>query len=306
MDTRSNVRARGFTLIELLVVVAIIALLIAILLPSLTSARRVAERTRCAANLSGLGRAMFVYAEEWQTLPRSARSLFATGRDANAIFQTFRSEGTWNLRSSPILAYAMSGTLGDGMASPFWQCNANNVLNAFKVPASGTGQPWLSTVATLQGSNNFAYSNYMFFNGEPGNITTGSTIRLNYFTDSAMSTLYDGFDNMPRTMRELRPGQLLSQDHLRIDPATSLVYGNHAVRPVSVKESYYFTNPLYSGGRLYAAGFGIGGDVSDFSGVNALRGDGSVAFESRSNLRIIFVRDNFTSSLAFTAYMAVP
>jgi len=53
---------KGFTLIELLVVVAIIALLISILLPSLARARELAKRSVCAANLKGIGNGLVIYA----------------------------------------------------------------------------------------------------------------------------------------------------------------------------------------------------------------------------------------------------
>jgi prepilin-type N-terminal cleavage/methylation domain-containing protein/prepilin-type processing-associated H-X9-DG protein len=54
----------GFTLIELLVVVAIIALLIAILLPSLGKAKMMAMRTRCGTVLKGWGTAVATYQAE--------------------------------------------------------------------------------------------------------------------------------------------------------------------------------------------------------------------------------------------------
>ena len=56
----------GFTLIELLVVVAIIALLVSILLPSLGKAREQAKKSFCSNNLGQFGRACHIYVGEYK------------------------------------------------------------------------------------------------------------------------------------------------------------------------------------------------------------------------------------------------
>src|SRR5262249_19277292 len=60
-------RDSAFTLVELLVVVAIIAILIGILVPSLSKAREQARKTVCGTKVRAWGQAFLMYAEEFST-----------------------------------------------------------------------------------------------------------------------------------------------------------------------------------------------------------------------------------------------
>jgi prepilin-type N-terminal cleavage/methylation domain-containing protein len=83
---------RGFNLIELLIVVAVMALLISLLLPSLQRAREDARRTVCLANLKQIGAGLFSYAAGsrdhgppvmWPIPTRSPRQLLSRPGEAS-------------------------------------------------------------------------------------------------------------------------------------------------------------------------------------------------------------------------------
>jgi prepilin-type N-terminal cleavage/methylation domain-containing protein len=59
-------RIRAFTLIELLVSIAIVAVLLGVLLPSLASARAQARRIKCLSNLRQLGQTFHMYAGDYR------------------------------------------------------------------------------------------------------------------------------------------------------------------------------------------------------------------------------------------------
>lgn len=125
-------RAKGFTLIELLVVISIIALLIAILLPALRSAREVARRSVCASNIRQVGLGITLYAndnDEW--LPSSTLYTYPQVDAAGDPYGTYFTYNLYpNYVSSGEIFYCPTSTFEYFLDEPYtgpygWHVNGS-------------------------------------------------------------------------------------------------------------------------------------------------------------------------------------
>lgn len=109
---RTAVGRHGFTLIELLVVVAIIAVLISILIPSLQGAREQARRGTCLSNLRGISSGSMMYAADDtrnQAIPVHYRT-FTSGGTVIGDYQYGGKSG--NVHQPAYFHYTIEGGFG--------------------------------------------------------------------------------------------------------------------------------------------------------------------------------------------------
>ncbi|MHC4533678.1 MAG: type II secretion system protein [Planctomycetota bacterium] len=88
---KSDRQTRGFTLIELLVVVALIATLLAILMPAMRKAKALTKRVACQNNLKQIAVAWNIYLDDYD-------GRFYQGRNANLNYGGWKGMQGWSPR----------------------------------------------------------------------------------------------------------------------------------------------------------------------------------------------------------------
>jgi prepilin-type N-terminal cleavage/methylation domain-containing protein/prepilin-type processing-associated H-X9-DG protein len=157
-DARDSRSRFGFTLIELLVVVAIIAILLALLLPATQNAREAARRLQCRNNLKQLGIAMHNYHDTFNTFPPGFR--FIAGSPSAALGTAFYS----------LLPYLEQGSLGASinLSAPWYSLTpviAQRQVPVFVCPSDSATNPTtypLLTTMNLPVGGTFANASYGF------------------------------------------------------------------------------------------------------------------------------------------------
>ena len=125
----------GFTLIELPVVIAIIAILIALLVPAVQKVREAAARTQCTNNLKQIGLGLLAYHDDNKYLP-PAMARFDHMDDGGPYNATF-----WSYFLLPYLEQEPLFKAAPFVKTPNWKAGnyleaAQAQLSVFRCPAS--------------------------------------------------------------------------------------------------------------------------------------------------------------------------
>lgn len=141
---RPSANGRGLTLVELLVVVAIVALLVAVLVPGLSAVRRASRATVCGVTLRELARGCAIYAHENADVMVAGRPARLSGNNLYWVGNGWKYRPRWLASlGAAVEIYAFHEPRGDDSHQPI----ENRLLVCPEAPE------WISERNTSYGYN---------------------------------------------------------------------------------------------------------------------------------------------------------
>jgi prepilin-type N-terminal cleavage/methylation domain-containing protein len=183
---------RGFTLIELLVTIAIIAILIALLVPAVQKVRDAAARAQCANNMRQIGLAVHQYHDLQKVLP--------SGMQSSRSKQPYRLS-SWLMHILPYLdqqnLWATTQAAYKQSASPFKNPPHVGLATAIPVFVCPADSRVSQAQVSLKTKTLAAFTSYLGVSGKDLTTLNGvffrdSRVRLSDISDGTSNTLLFG------------------------------------------------------------------------------------------------------------------
>lgn len=241
---KAMLRARaGITLVELLAVVAILALLMALLLPAVQSAREAARRMQCANNLRQCGIALQRHHEQYRRFPPGGAA------DQPPFGTRYAGWGSsWLVYILPYVEqesiYSQMQFSGlSGWSTPSLQVLRGKMIGTYRCPST-TLPMWGRDGGTM-------LANYVGISGIIGG--SGPTILPGY-TDTRANPGATGWTGASGV---LFPNSQISTAHIRDGASNTLAASEHSGEMIASDGSRH---PWASS---YGYGFGIGASIKN-------------------------------------------